>query len=421
MKRFAAAKAYVMRKHWSWRHRQALRGPAPNETPRLLADVSAIIRHDAQTGIQRVVRAIWSELLLRHDDGFQLVPVFASASHGYCYAPRDFLDDRRTVAATSPVRGGPSDVFLGLDLSAQFLPRYRHQLRGWRSAGTSINLIVYDILPVQHPQWFNPSTVINFKRWFDVLGADVDRAFCISRQVGGELAQAFARMSLTTPPAIDYVGMGGDIAASRPTTGLCEGISQILDRSRFRPAIMMVGTIEPRKGYDVALDAFEHLWATHGRNAPDLVIVGKPGWRTDAFQARLRTHPEVGQRLHWLDRVSDEALCRLYENSRGLLMASHAEGFGLPLLEAVTHCQHVVARDLPVFRELGLPQVTYFQSDAPTDLAATLMDLVKRGESRPPAPDGLPTWRQSVDGLLVALGLVKTDRAASGRSRVSQS
>ena len=113
---------------------------------------------------------------------------------------------------------------------------------------------------------------------------------------------------------------------------------------RFRPTALMVGTIEPRKGYDVALRALQHLWATRGAEAPDLVIVGKPGWKTEQLQRRIRSHPEQGRQLHWLDQVSDESLCSLYQSSRGLLMASHAEGFGLPLLEAVVHRRHVLTR-----------------------------------------------------------------------------
>jgi glycosyltransferase involved in cell wall biosynthesis len=166
----------------------------------------------------------------------------------------------------------------------------------------------------------------------------------------------------------------------------------------------MVGTIEPRKGYDVALRAFEELWLSQSSDAPDLVIVGKAGWKTDALQAAIRGHREHGKRLHWLDRVSDEGLCKLYEACCGLFMASHGEGFGLPLIEAATHRRAVLARDLPVFREQAIPGVLYFSDDRPKALGRKLLELTRAGRERTTAAD-LPTWSECVDRLLAEIDL----------------
>jgi glycosyltransferase involved in cell wall biosynthesis len=165
----------------------------------------------------------------------------------------------------------------------------------------------------------------------------------------------------------------------------------------------MVGTVEPRKGYDVAVAAFEHLWRTRPIDAPDLVIVGKSGWKTTAFQQYLRSHPERGKRLHWLDSITDEGLCLFYEECRGVFMASRGEGFGLPLIEAAMHGRHILARDLPVFREQGLSNVLYFSDDDPAALSDRLMELVQSGEAKGAA--SLPTWSDCVDGLLRQIGL----------------
>lgn len=85
-------------------------------------------------------------------------------------------------------------------------------------------------------------------------------------------------------------------------------------------------------------------------------------------------------------------------------MASRGEGFGLPLIEAAMHRRHVLARDLPVFREQKLPNVLFFSDDAPTALGERLLELVSLGqEHEAPAAD-LPTWSDCVDGLLKELG-----------------
>ena len=195
-------------------------------------------------------------------------------------------------------------------------------------------------------------------------------------------------------------------AASRPSSGISQEVSLLLDRLRFRPAILMVGTIEPRKGYDAAIAAFEHLWSKRSGEAPDLVIVGKGGWKTLAMQNKIRCHAEHNIRLHWLDSVSDEGLCKLYDACRGVFMASRGEGFGLPLVEAANHRRHVLARDLPVFREQDVPNALYFEDDDPEMLGERLMELAALGsKSRPAIPD-LPTWSASVEKLLTDIGII---------------
>jgi len=329
---------------WLWRHRKKFGERTRGDQPRLLVDVSAIIRHDAQTGIQRVVRAVWSELERRDGQGFQLVPVFAMQSQGYCYAPPDFLDHPLVALTVEPVSARAGDKFLGLDLSAHILPKWRQQLRAWRNHGATVHLVVYDLLPILRPQWFNSKATAHFHNWFSVLAEDADQAICISKQVSRDLRDRLRERASRSTVSVVNMQMGGDIANSRPSEGICDEISQLLDRLRFRPAILMVGTVEPRKAYDMALAAFEHLWRNRGGDAPDLVIVGKSGWKTVALQQRLRAHPEHGKRLHWLDSVTDEGLGRLYEACRGLFVASLGEGFGLPLAEAMMHGRHVLAR-----------------------------------------------------------------------------
>lgn len=407
MKWLAAAGNLGIRQGWLWRNRGRFCEPCAKALPRLLVDVSAIKQHDAQTGIQRVVRAIWSELRRRDGQGFELVPVYATGRHGYCRAPLDFLEGGASASQLTPMRARKGDKFLGLDLAAQFLPRWRHQLKAWRAEGATVHLVVYDLLPLLRPEWFNPTMHAHFSRWFSVLSEDTDQALCISRQVGRDLRDRLHVTGGGEALSISHLDMGGDIAASRPTTGVGPEVAKLLDRLRFRPSILMVGTIEPRKGHDPALAAFEHLWRERRGDAPDLVIVGKGGWKTANLQRTIRCHPEHGRRLHWLEGVSDESLCKLYEASRGLLMASRGEGFGLPLREAAAQGRPVLARDLPVFREQGLPNVLFFEDDRPTLLGPRIMDLLETSASRLPVKANLPTWSESVEHLLTELGIAR--------------
>ena len=391
------------RQAWLWRNRFAFGAAIHSERPRLLVDVSAILRHDAQTGIQRVVRAVWSELARRSGEKFVVLPIYATSAQGYCYAPPDFLDRKGGVIGSIPVSVRPGDKFLGLDLSAHLLPKYRRQLKAWRAFGASIHLVVYDLLPLLRPDWFSDAAVGHFQRWFEVLRKDTDQAICISDQVARDLGKRLAGSGQSHRVAIGRLKMGAEIAESVPSSGLCSDVRRLLELLRFRPTVLMVGTIEPRKGYEVAIAAFEHLWRTGAPDAPDLVIVGKGGWKTAALQQYIRSHPAIGTHLHWLDSVSDEGLCLLYEACRGVFMASRGEGFGLPLVEAALHRRNVLARDLPVFREQRMPNVLFFDDDRPAPLAGRLMDLVNAGQASCVAK--LPAWSDCVDDLLGEIGL----------------
>jgi len=130
----------------------------------------------------------------------------------------------------------------------------------------------------------------------------------------------------------------------------------------------MVGTIEPRKGYAMVLDAFEEIW--RNSHPMHLVIVGRVGWKVEALVARLRSRAQKGDTLHWFDDADDSTLDALYEASSGVLVASEAEGFGLPILEAAAHGKPLLIRDLPVFREVAGNEATYFSART----AATLVE-----------------------------------------------
>lgn len=377
--------------------------PCVPERPRLLTDVSVIMRHDAQTGIQRVVRAVWANLLERSGSSFDVVPVFATRTHGYRYANRDSLScSPAGRVAGKAVAVEPGDKFLGLDLSAHLLPSHRRQISGWRAKGVTTHLVVYDLLPLQRPSWFNDTTVRNFRRWIGTVRDHCDQALCISDQVARELAELFGYEAAR--PAIGRLHLAGDIEGSLPSRGIDQQVSEVIQHVQHVPAILMVGTIEPRKAYDLALAAFEHLWRQVGKSAPALVIVGKPGWRTEVVQNWLRNHPERGRRLFWLTNVSDEGLGRLYEACSAVFLASHAEGFGLPAIEAAMHGRHALVRDLPVFREQQLANLSYFIDDRPAPLAADLIDLVRRSAC-PPAASAMPSWTDCVSSMLQQIGL----------------
>jgi glycosyltransferase involved in cell wall biosynthesis len=373
----------------------------------LLVDVSTIIRNDARTGIQRVVRALLLQLFRRPPIGFRVRPVFATRKQGYRYAPENAdlaFPESPELTGTSAVSVRPGDLFLGLDLAAHILPRHKGELAQWKRQGVEINVVVYDLLPVLHPTWFNSKNTRNIRRWLRTLAILADRLVCISKTVRTDLEDWLLRKYSLAPGTIpiSVIPLGADIDASMPSRGLPENIDALMQVLSSKPTILMVGTLEPRKSHGAVLAAFNDLWKK-GRDV-NLAIVGKSGWKTESLQQILRAHPQHARGLHWLEDASDELLMLLYAQCSGVIVASHAEGFGLSFIEGLYYQKPVLARNIPVFREIGGDFATYFSGEE--SLAKEIETWLVNIENKQ-VPLGGPqhTWQNSAHELCNYLGL----------------
>jgi glycosyltransferase involved in cell wall biosynthesis len=122
----------------------------------------------------------------------------------------------------------------------------------------------------------------------------------------------------------------------------------------------------------------------------------------------IQSHPELGKRLLWLTEVSDEYLSQIYANSDCLIAASEGEGFGLPLIEAAQHALPIIARDIPVFKEVASDYAYYFNGLEAQDLTYALQDwLVLESEKKQPLSHSMLflTWAQSTKRVIELLQL----------------
>jgi len=368
--------------------------PAPRKR-QLLVDVSAMAEIDLKTGIQRVVRGVLNEWFTYTDANWQVEPVYA-APEGYRYARRftyRFLGIEDCHLEDTTVDVWPGDVFFGLDFHNSAIPARKALLRRWKNAGVKVGFLVHDLLPVTHPACFPPGNAAQHTLWLETISA-FDLAVCVSSATACELKSWLATQGSEQERSlvIEYSHNGADVAASVPTLGLPSGAKELLGILKAGVSFLMVGTLEPRKGHAETLDAFERLWAQDVD--VNLVIVGKKGWLVEELAKRIYTSREYGKRLFWLESVSDEYLESIYAASACLIAASYAEGFGLPLIEAARHCLPVIARDIPVFREVAGEHASYFSDD----LARTMMDWLeryRRGEHI--RSDAMPwlSWQES--------------------------
>ena len=381
----------------------------------LLVDVSAIARTDLKTGIQRVVRALVWEFIKAPPAGYRIEPVCMTSEGNawhYRYArawtsamlgiPTDWAPDEVAEFAAG-------DILLVADFTAGYVVEAERMgmFEQLRNAGVKITYTIYDLLPLQLPDMFPPGARDTHAAWFAAVARSGDGVICISRSVADEVRRQLPAVvpSRATPLQVDWFHLGADLDGSIPSGGVPEGAAQVLAALAGRPSFLMVGTVEPRKGHADALAGFEQLWA-HGAQV-NLVIAGKRGWMVDELCQRLRDHPEAGQRLFWIEDASDEYLRRIYEASRCLIAASQGEGFGLPLIEAAQHGLPIIARDIPVFREVAGEYATYFSGQGEA-IAGCVREWLRQSEAgAAPQSNAMPwlTWRQSAQRVLQCLGL----------------
>jgi glycosyltransferase involved in cell wall biosynthesis len=380
----------------------------------LLLDISETCRTEQKTGIQRAARSLVLAFLERPPEGFRVEPVYLSDEGGawhHRYARRFTLDllvcPPDPLVDDNAVKLQEGDVLFGLDISGGRLIEAERAglLAEYRSRGVTVYFTVYDLLPLRFPQHFPSGGDEAHEKWLRAL-LETDGALCISRTVADHLRdwRPDCGPLRQRPFRIGWFHLGAN-----PPTRVPKEAARDLAALGARPSFLMVGTIEPRKGYLQVFDAFDQLW-NEGLDV-NLTIVGAEGWlhvpqgmrRTiPQILARLQSHPTRGRRLFWMNACSDEYLEKIYAASSCLIAASEDEGFGLPLIEAARHKLSIIARDIPIFREVAGDHAFYFTGKEPGALAEAIKEwltLYDRGLH--PRSDAMPwlTWKQSAERL----------------------
>lgn len=383
--------------------------PAVVGVRQLLVDISELVRQDAKSGIQRVVRSVLGVLLREPPTGFRVEPVYAEPGQRYRYArafTSGFLDLKEAMPPDEPIDTEPGDVFLGLDLAPKEIPANAAQFEAMRQRGVKVCFVVYDQLPLRRTDCFPSGTYNLFNQWMEAVTRCSDGLVCISRAVQDEVREHLDALQVprARPLRLGHFNLGADIGSSKPSVGITPEQTFRLEQLQSAPSFLVVGTIEPRKGHAQTLDAFEILWAAG--QAANLLLIGKPGWMTEALTERIRNHVENGKRLVWFEQASDELLLRALAVCSALLAPSEGEGFGLPLIEAAQRGLPILCRDIPVFREVAGDHASYFSGYEGTDLAAAITNwLSLNADGAIPSSKMIPwkSWQQSAQDLLRVL------------------
>ena len=256
--------------------------------------------------------------------------------------------------------------------------------------GVGIVSVIYDLIPLTHPQFCDAGLVKVFDRWFDWIAATADGFMAISQTISEQVDSEIQRRLGEAEAAKRWHGyfhLGSELDLLRNEARVHPDLQRM-----FRdpaPVYLMVSTIEPRKNHAYLLDAFELLWA-QGSNAR-LCIIGKIGWKCEVLVERIKRHPQWDKRLFMFNRINDKSLEFAYANARALVFPSHVEGFGLPLVEAMQRGLPAMASDIPVFREIGGEFMAYFNLDDPQTLADRVTQFESSNEF--PASRSVADWQ----------------------------
>jgi glycosyltransferase involved in cell wall biosynthesis len=213
-------------------------------------------------------------------------------------------------------------------------------------SGLRAVFLVHDLIPILCPEYCRPGERARHEQ----------RLVNALRSAAGVIGNSKATLSDIQAFAADR-GLRMPPAVASPIAG--PRISSNTQPRRFdRPHFVVVGTIEGRKNHSLLL----HIWkrmAAGGNDVPLLVIIGQRGWEAESVTAMLDEATDLKQHVLELGSCSDDELAAIVTGARALLMPSFAEGFGIPIAEALALGTPVIASDLAVFREFAGEIPTY--------------------------------------------------------------
>ena len=219
-------------------------------------------------------------------------------------------------------------------------PHYTMPRRG----PTPTVVTIHDLTFFTNPEWHERSKVAFFRRSIRYSAAHADVLISVSdftaRQID-EFLPGHAPV-VVAPHGVDLERFSVDPSLDGELFrrhGLALGV----------PYVLFVGTLEPRKGLDVLLEAFSEL---AGDSSLELWLAGQAGWGLKEFDESLAHHP-AAPRIRRLGYVDDGVLPALLRQARVVAYPSRGEGFGLPVLEAMACGASVVTTSNSVMAEVA--------------------------------------------------------------------
>jgi glycosyltransferase involved in cell wall biosynthesis len=350
-----------------------LETPALKDTPVKILDIGDLLLflddNARVTGIQRVQCCIVKELLAEGADkaGAEVVIAYYDQTSRTVYA----LDSGRVselIALVGSTDASISDVALYLEklyasrnkispraidtyliLGAYWIgDEYSNILLQMRRDRVSIGVYIYDLIPITHPQFVVDSTrQAVLEKFGDVIGL-VDFVLTISEYVAKEVVSVLSSELNKQVPVFAV-----PLAHELPEISEEEEIDDEFVSTLPAEYVLCVCTLEGRKNHMLLLHVWTALNRKYEGRIPNLILVGKWGWRIEEFRSELAAARNVGGKIIVLGSVSDAHLKYLYEHCLFTVFPSFAEGWGLPVGESLAYGKPCIASNASSIPEVG--------------------------------------------------------------------
>ncbi len=241
----------------------------------------------------------------------------------------------RAALAEALARPGPKTFLL---VSHRALER-PGRIAALRRHGCLFVPLIHDLIPLHHPEFARPGQAEKHRGRISTTAALADGIVVNSAATGTELAPFLAARPEVVPVAVAPLGVAPPEVEAPPVA--------------LRPYFVVLGTIEPRKNHLLLLNLWRQFAATLGSAAPRLVVVGRRGWENENVLDMLERCAALDGLVREAGTLPDREVASLLRGARALLFPSFAEGFGLPLAEALALGVPALASDLPALREVG--------------------------------------------------------------------
>jgi glycosyltransferase involved in cell wall biosynthesis len=203
-------------------------------------------------------------------------------------------------------------------------------------------VFIHDLIPIQFPEYSHPREKnLHLRRLDNTLIHST--GIIVNSQCTESAVRSHAKKVRLAVPPILIAPLGHNLP---PTT-----FHQ--PHGRSHPYFVILGTIEPRKNHLLLLTIWRELVKLHGQQTPHLIVVGRRGWEceqvVDLLERCEAIHPFLIERKN----ASDTDVSALLHGARALLMPSFAEGFGMPVQEALAMGTPVISSPLPAIKEFA--------------------------------------------------------------------
>lgn len=199
---------------------------------------------------------------------------------------------------------------------------------------------IHDLIPIEYPEY---SRIGEKQKHINRLKTVMKSGYKIivnSEDTSKKLSEYAQKNSLDLP----------EIVVSH--LGIKEFIPKKSSQSLIGPYFIMIGTIEARKNHLMILNVLREIIKEFGNKSPKLVIIGRRGWECENVIDMLERSDNLRPYILEIPKCNDAQLAEYLFGAQALLMPSFVEGYGIPVLEAVSNKIPVIASDLNVFREI---------------------------------------------------------------------